>query len=69
MKIEKKNTMQYFILEKNPLNNEWMLFSKCNQLPQCYHGTKADMIKLQRALNKQCEIDRHLVDFPLTWRD
>lgn len=26
----------YFKVEQNPINNNWMVFSKCEQLPQCF---------------------------------
>ena len=61
---------EYFIIEKNPLNTEWMVYSKCEQLSHhCFHGTKSEMDKLKDKLNEQCIKDLPSVTFELTWKD
>lgn len=44
--------IKFFIIEQNPLSTNYMIYSKCEQLPQCYNGgTKIQATVLARELN------------------
>lgn len=50
--------MDYFIIEKNELNNNYMVHSKCEQLPQCYaFKSKKEAKELAKILNIQANLD------------
>lgn len=45
---------EFFTIEQNNLNNQYMVFSPFAQLPQCYHfKRKSEANKLCVELNKQ----------------
>lgn len=71
--MEINKDTQFFIVEKNSLNNENMVHSKCEQLPQCFHfARKKDAEKCKNDMNKQAYKDYVKHGFApqtLTWKE
>jgi hypothetical protein len=45
--------INFFKLEKNILNNNWMLFAKFSNMPQtCYSESKSNLLKIKTDLNR-----------------
>ena len=70
--MEINKDTQFFIVEENMLNNENMVHSKCDQLPQCFHfKRKKDADKCKNDLNKKAYDDYVKHGFApqtLTWK-
>jgi len=70
--MEINQDTQFFIVEKNMLNNENMVYSKCDQLPQCFHfKRKGEAEKFKNVLNKEAYDDYVKNGFTpqtLTWK-
>ena len=70
--MEINSNTQFFIVEQNELNNNYMVHSKCNQLVQCFAlKTKKNATELKDALNKKAYEDfvkLGLKPESLTWR-
>ncbi|MEX0594971.1 MAG: hypothetical protein WD512_00600, partial [Candidatus Paceibacterota bacterium] len=50
--------IDFFKVEKNELNGQWMVHSDCEQLPQCHaFDRKFEAIITKDALNKQANSD------------
>ena len=60
--------MVFFIVEQNTLNNQYMVHSKCDQLPQCYaFADKKSAKNLCEQLNKIANRDYIKYKPALTW--
>ena len=70
--MEINSNTQFFIVERNELNNNYMVHSKCNQLIHCFAlKRKKDAKELKDTLNKKAYEDfvKHgLKPESLTWR-
>lgn len=63
---------QFFIVEQNQLNNNHMVHSKCDQLPQCFaYKYKKDAVEHRDELNKKAFqefTDKGMKSEQLTWK-
>ena len=64
------NTIEYFKVNKNPLNGHYMVSSKCEQLVQCYaFKSKKEAMNVAKALNIRVNEDVVKYNVKKTFRD
>jgi len=71
--MEINSNTEFFIVEKNDLNGQYMVHSKCNQLVQCFaFKSKSDANKAKDELNKKAfeDYQKHNIEntMTLTWK-
>jgi hypothetical protein len=64
------SNIEFFKVEKNELNNQYLVFSMCNELPAAYaFERKSEANKFKDKINAQANADYNKFKPNLTWKE